>query len=164
MRFLTTVAAIAAIALLGSCDNTLEPNTDVGLRVWADVSPRILSIRDTAATLRIRVYVENGSSQEITVVSGGPPYRFTDNPVKSNGLWGSARIANSNEPLNAGPNVDWWGDSVYTFRPKSRDYNELTVSLKYWRDGGWPLIPGQYTVRAWFNAREGGSAAFVLRP
>ena len=56
-------------------DNTLEPNTDVGLRVWADVSPRILNIRDTAATLIIRVYVENGSSHEITVVSGGPPYR-----------------------------------------------------------------------------------------
>jgi hypothetical protein len=156
---------ISALVCLAACsDNIIGPNTDVGLSVWAEVSPTSVSIRDSTAVLRIRVYVSNTSIVEIRVVSGGPPYRFTADPDRSQGLWGSYRIANDVDPLNAGPSVDWWGDSVYVFTARHTDYNERLVSLSDWKAGGWTLAPGRYRVRSWFNGREGKSATFDLTP
>jgi hypothetical protein len=154
-----------ALAFLGACsDSIVAPNTDIGLSVWAEVSPSTASVSDTAAALRIRLYVSNTSFKEIRVRSGGPPYGFTNDPAMSQGLWGSVRIASDSDALNAGPSVDWWGDSVYVFPPLDREYNERLWTLKEWRSLGWPLVPGRYRVRSWFNAREGRSADFVLTP
>jgi hypothetical protein len=122
MRFAIRLVALAFLSACG--DSIVGPNTDVGLAVWAEVSPSTASISDTAAALRIRVYVSNTSFKEIRVRSGGPPYGFTNDPARSQGLWGSTRIANDSDPLHAGPSVDWWGDSVYVFPPRYREYNE----------------------------------------
>ena len=157
--------ALILMGALAACyDHPLDPNTDVGLRVWVEVSPKIASISDTAANLRIRLFVENRSRNEITVISGGPPYTFTGNPERNSGLFGSIRIANATDSLNAGPSIDWWGQPVYTFRPRSGRYDEATVSLKEWQSYGRPPVVGEYRVRGWFNGREGKSTTFVLKP
>ena len=108
--------------------------------------------------------MQNPSARSIRVVSGGPPYRFTTDPAASRGLWGSVRIANASSALNAGPNVDWWVDSVYVIAAHQTQYNEYAVTLRQWRAGGWALVPGAYRVRGWFNGREGASAALRLLP
>jgi hypothetical protein len=38
------------------------------------------------------------------------------------------------------------------------------VALKDWRAGGWPLEPGEYLIRGWYNGREGQSAHFTIVP
>ncbi len=152
------------LLLVAACGDTLAPNTDVGLRVWADVQPSSVSISNPSASLRIRVYVANPTSHAIQVVSGGPPYVFTGDPSASRGLWGSFRIANNQSPLNAGPNTDWWGQPEYHFAPKSAVYDEKVITLRDWRAGGWDLSPGRFRVRSWFNGREGESDEFVLTP
>lgn len=78
MQLIVLIGMLTAAS--GCGENPLQPNTDVGLRVWAAVSPSSISIRDTTATLRIRVYVANPTSHEITVSTGGPPYVSTTNP------------------------------------------------------------------------------------
>jgi hypothetical protein len=156
---------LVALGLLCACaDNIVGPNTDVGLSVWAEVAPSSLSVSDTAGALRIRVFVGNRTIREIRVISGGPPYVFTDDPAMSKGLWGSIRIANDSDPLHAGPSMDLWGDSLYVFPPLYRVYDEEILTLKEWKTRGWPLTPGRYRVRSWFNAREGKSADFTLTP
>jgi hypothetical protein len=161
--FMRPVLLLSALLCLSSCgDSIMGPNTDVGLSVWVEVTPLVLSVRDSTAVLHMRVYVGNASNHEVRVVSGGPPYVFTADPSRSKGLWGSLRIATNTEPLNAGPNVDWWGDSVYVFPAHHVEYDELTVTLHDWKSRGWAATPGTYTVRGWFNSREGKSAALVL--
>jgi hypothetical protein len=160
----TRLAAVILVWSLAACTDSLAPNTDAGLRVWTSVSPSSASIADTAATLRIRLYVENPSAQEVSVITGGPPYEFTANPVRNSGLFGSIRIANGVDSLSAGPSTDWWGQPVYTFKPRSVTYEEKIVSVKEWRSREQsPLATGEYRVRGWFNGREGESSTFILR-
>jgi len=163
MRF----AYLLAVGFLCSCsDSIIGPNTDVGLSVWTEVSPRILSIRDTTTVLHMRVIVGNKTNHEIRVVSGGPPYVFTfgNEPLPHSGLWGSLRIASETDPLNAGPSVDWWGDSVYVFPAHHVEYNEQAMTLHEWKAGRWSVEVGNYVVRGWFNGREGKSTEFYLVP
>jgi hypothetical protein len=161
MRFKLSLFCLVLAGAV-ACSDAVGPNTDVGLSVWTEVEPSSVSIRDTAAVLRIRVYVANPSFVEIRV-KGGPPYGGGWDPSTSQGLWGSVRIANDSSEFNAGPNVGWWGQPVYIFRPRSRQYSEMLVSLqKDWKAGGWPLVPGRYRARGWMNTREGRSAEFVL--
>lgn len=156
---------LSAVALLCSCgDPIIGPNTDVGLSVWTEVSPPILSIRDTTTVLHMRVFVANTSDHEIKVVSGGPPYVFTNDPLPHSGLWGSLRIAKGSEQLNAGPGTDWWGDSVYLLPPHYHEYNEQAITLREWKARGWHPTPGNYVARGWFNGREGKSKPFYLVP
>ncbi|HUR00719.1 MAG TPA: hypothetical protein VM166_14810 [Gemmatimonadaceae bacterium] len=164
MRFLFLLATVAVLLSCG--DSIVGPNTDVGLSVWTEVSPPILSIRDTTTALHIRVLVGNKTDHEIRVVSGGPPYVFTfgSEPLPHSGLWGSLRIATDSSALNAGPGVDWWGDSVYVFRAHHVAYNEQAITLLQWKAGGWPVKPGNYVARGWFNGREGRSTKFYLVP
>jgi hypothetical protein len=164
MRF-----ALLLCGLVGLCscaDSIIGPNTDVGLSVWAEVSPTFLSIRDTTTVLHMRVFVGNKTNDEIRVVSGGPPYVFTfgNEPAPHSGLWGSLRVARGADLLNAGPAVDWWGDSVYVFAAHHAEYNEQAITLREWKKRGWPLTAGNYTARAWFNGREGKSAPFFFLP
>lgn len=143
----------------------LEPsNTDLGLHVEASVSPRVLSVADTAARLRVRVLVTNPTNRDIVVVTGGPPYTITSDPAESRGLTQSFRIASAHEPLNAGPSVDAWGEPVDTIRARRGEYTEDIVKLSQWRAGGWPMAPGTYRVRSYYNGREGESAVFALTP
>jgi hypothetical protein len=161
----TRFAAAILAASLVACTDAMAPNTDVGLRVWTTVSPSSVSIADTAATLRVRLYVENPSMQEISVITGGPPYKFTGNPIPNSGLFGSIRIASEADSLFAGPSSDWWGQPVYTFKPRSAGYDEMVVSVKEWRSQRqMPLATGKYRVRGWFNGREGASSTFTLQP
>jgi hypothetical protein len=164
MRF---ALPLSAIIFLCSCgDSIIGPNTDVGLSVWTEVSPAFLSIRDTTTVLHMRVFVGNKTNHEIRVVSGGPPYVFTfgNEPLPHSGLWGSLRIARGADLLNAGPGVDWWGDSVYVFPAHYAEYNEQAMTLREWKVRGWPVTVGNYIARGWFNGREGKSAAFFFVP
>ena len=164
MRFLLL---LSALAFLSSCgDSIIGPNTDVGLSVWTQVSPPILSIRDTTTVLHMRVFVGNKTDHEIRVVSGGPPYVFTfgGEPIQHSGLWGSLRIAGDSSSLNAGPGTDWWGDSVYVFPAHHAEYNEQVITLREWKARGWPATAGNYVARGWFNGREGKSAPFYFVP
>jgi hypothetical protein len=158
---------LSATVFLCSCaDSIIGPNTDVGLSVWTKVSPSIMSIRDTTTVIHFRVYVGNKTGQEIRVVSGGPPYVFTfgSEPLQHSGLWGSLRIASASDSLNAGPGVDWWGDSVYVFAPHYSVYDEQTITLHEWKARGWPVTVGNYVARGWFNGREGKSDPFYFVP
>lgn len=162
MRF--SPIGIAAIGVVLSCEAPVapQPNTTIGLRVWAAVAPARLSIRDSTASLQIRVYVENPTGDTLRVRSGGPPYTFTPDPAQSQGLEQSFRIASTTNPLNAGPGADYWGDSVYVFPPHKVEYTEAVVSIRNWRAGGWSLSPGSLRVRSWFNGQEGSSAHLQL--
>lgn len=149
-----------------SCESPVAPeaNTPIGLRVWAQVIPTRLSIADSTATLRIRVYVQNAAGDSLRLMSGAPPFVFTLDPAKSRGLAESFRIASATDSLNAGPNTDYWGDSVYVFAPHEADYTETVIDWNDWRAGGWKLGPGVFRVRSYFNGREGSSASFTLVP
>jgi hypothetical protein len=132
-------------------------------KVTPTIHPTSVSIGDSSAALRIRVYVENPSLHVIRVVTGGQVVS-TGDPSATCGLWGSFRIANDRSPLNAGPDTDWWGQPDYVFAPARAVYDESVVTLREWVAGGWDLSPGRYRVRSWFNGREGESAEFVLTP
>jgi hypothetical protein len=164
MRFALPLSAIVCLCSCG--DSIIGPNTDVGLSVWTEVSPTFLSIRDTTTVLHMRVFVGNKTNHEIRVVSGGPPYVFTfgNEPLPHSGLWGSLRIARGADLLNAGPGVDWWGDSVYVFPAHHAEYNEQAMTLREWKARGWPVTAGNYIARGWFNGREGKSALFFFVP
>jgi len=36
--------------------------------------------------------------------------------------------------------------------------------LRDWAEGGWPLEPGTYRVRVWFNGHEGAGTELRLVP
>jgi hypothetical protein len=160
-----TILTVGAMLTLTSCvDRISAPNTDVGLTVWATAAPAMLSARDTSIPIHLRVYVGNPSSDEVSVPSGGPPYHFTRDPAPNSGLWGSLRIGTDAEPLNAGPNIDWWGQSVYTFAPRSITFDENVITLAEWKRRGWSTAPGRYRVRGWFNGREGKEGMLIITP
>lgn len=151
-------------SVAGCADDPLAPNTDVGLTVWAEVSPSTLSIRDSLMPILIRVNVRNPSLATLRIQSGGPPYVFTRDPVETRGLWASFRIDCDAKPLNCGPNTDWWGSPEYVLAPRTTYISEKTMTLQQWRTGGWLAVVGEYRVRAWFNGREGWNATLVLLP
>ena len=150
------IAIIASIiVVLGCGENPMEPNTDIGFRVWADVAPRSVSLRDTTIALRIRVYVANPTNHEIRVMTAS-------DPSKSVGLWGRYRIMDPSGAMRGGPATDWFGQSEYVIGPRKSDYLESFVPLKAWIKGD--LKVGTYTIRAWFNTREGESVRFTVTP
>lgn len=110
------------------------------------------------------MYVENPAAESLRITSGGPPYVFTVDPARSQGLEESFRIASTVDSLQAGPGTDYWGHPVYIFAPHDVEFTEAVVSLRDWRTGGWPLAPGTMRVRSYFNGREGTSAMFVFTP
>lgn len=160
---------LTAVLVLESCATPSEPvelpaNTSLGLRVWATVTPQVVRLRDSAAVLHIRVRVRNPADSVLRIVSGGPPYLFTSDPADGFGMREAYRIGSAASPLGAGPGADYWGDSVYVFDPRSSSVVEIVLPLRSWRAGGWPVTPGEYRVRSYFNGREGESATFTLVP
>lgn len=159
---------LLACTLLAACDSPTgplaRPNTDVGLAVWADVQPALVSIRDPSAAIRIRIFARNPSGDTLRIRSGGPPYVFTSDPTKSRGLEESFRIAKGTDSLHAGPSIDYWGNSEYVFAPRKTEHTEEIITLRSWRQERWPLSPGTYQVRSYYNGREGRPARFIVRP
>ena len=108
--------------------------------------------------------VANPSEHDIIIETGGPPFHITGDPTQSGGLFTSIRIANDEDPLNAGPGIDSWGGSRDTFpagRAKAGDY---TLRIRDWKAGWSSVKPGLYRVRGYYNGREGTSAEFILKP
>jgi hypothetical protein len=161
----TSGILMAAIAL--SCAEPsapTQPNTDVGLRVWAELSPSRISLRDSNATVQVRVIAQNPGRDTIRL-PGGPPYVFVSgDPAQSRGLEHSYRIARDTNQFNAGPGVDYWGQPEYAFAPGAIQRSDGAVSIRVWRDGGWPLTVGTYRVRSYFNGHEGASATLTVAP
>ncbi|MFN2569050.1 MAG: hypothetical protein ABR564_05550 [Candidatus Dormibacteria bacterium] len=157
-----TLLLVAGLAV--ACDSMGPSNIDLGLRVEASVTPRVLSLRDTSAVLHIRVSVSNSSEHDVIVVTGGPPYRIAGDPTESQGLSQSFRIASQTEALNAGPSVDWWGSPVDTIRTRHRFVADQAITLQDWQAGGWTVQPGEYRVRGYYNGREGAAAPFSVVP
>ena len=152
------------LPLLLGCTSLEPSNTDLGLHVEAGVSPRVLSLSDSTAELEIVVMVTNPSDEDIIIVTGGPPYTITGDPEESRGLTQSFRISSLDQPLNAGPSVDAWGQPVDTIRARQGEYLKHVVKLSHWKHG-WPSVaPGNYRVRSYYNGREGESAHFTLTP
>jgi hypothetical protein len=150
--------------LLVGCDSMGPSNIELGLRVEASVTPRVVSLRDSTAVLHFRVSVSNSSEQDVIVVTGGPPYRITGDPTESQGLSQSLRIASSTDSLNAGPSVDWWGSPVDTIRSRHRFVADKEITVQQWRAGGYTVQPGEYRVRGYYNGREGVAAPFSIVP
>lgn len=149
--------------MLASCN--MEPsNIEFGLRVDGEVEPRQVRISDPAAALHIRVVVSNPTDDSIFVVTGAPPYSFTGDPAVSQGLSHAFRIASATNPLHGGPSGDWWGSQIDTVPPHWGSYAETTLTLTDWRELGYPLEPGEYRLRTYYNGREGEPVPFTLRP
>lgn len=162
---LTWLLSGALCATAVSCNDPsaprLEPNTPAGLRVWVEVTPRRLSMSDPGATARVRIVALNPGPDTIRL-AGGPPYVFAPDPVDSRSLEQSLRIGRDANTINAGPGVDYWGQLEYVFPPAARDVAEYTLSLKAWVEGGWPLAPGVYRMRGYFNGMEGAEAELTI--
>lgn len=154
---------VALVAGAGCTDWMTTPNTDVGIVVWVSVTPAAIRLTDTAQIV-VRLRALNPSDREIRIRSGGPPYVFANDPTRSRGLWGSVRFATDDSPFNAGPSVDYWGDSVFVFGPHSYGHNERRYRLRDWTAGGWTVRPGQLRIRGWFNGHEGRSATLTILP
>ena len=158
----------AAGAIVGAavwaCADAVSPNTSLGLRVWAEVAPETVHVGDTSGLFVIRVVVSNPTSHLIRVKSGAPPFVFTADPAQSRGMEEQFRIACSRSTFACGPGSDYYGDSVYVFPPLDWYFAQDSVRLKSWTKGGYPLTPGTYTVRSWFNGHEGMSATLTLVP
>jgi hypothetical protein len=152
-----------AVILLLGCSGFEPSNTDLGLHVEARVSPRIVSLSDPAAQLRILVLVTNSTGRDIIVTTGGPPFSITSDPADSKGLTQSFRIATDDDPINAGPSVDAWGEPLDTIRAQHGEYLEHVILVSEWK-AGWTVEPGNFRVRSWYNGREGESAPFTVAP
>lgn len=155
----TSGILVAAIAMgCGAPSAPMRANTDAGLRVWAELQPSRISLRDSNATIRVLVIAQNPGRDTIRL-PGGPPYVFVaGDPTRSRGLEHSYRIARDTNRFNAGPGVDYWGQPEYVFTPSAMKRSEGAVSIRVWRNGGWPLTVGSYRVRSYFNGQEGASA------
>jgi hypothetical protein len=73
-------------------------------------------------------------------------------------------MASATDSLNAGPYRDYWGLPVYEFGPRESRYTETLLRARDWLAGGWTLVPGTLTVRAYFNGKEGSSAPLHIVP
>ena len=163
-KSLFLLAAATALACVHIIDPREAANTDVGLQVWAQVSPQTLSITDTVSRLRIRVSAKNPGRDTIRVVNGGLPCSVPLDPVGGQGLEHSMRIADDNHDLNAGPGADVCGTALLIFPPRHTRSIDFYVTIKGWKAGSWPLVAQPYRVRSYFAGYEGYSAAFTLVP
>lgn len=152
--------AVIAVSC-GAPSAILQPNTESQLRVWAELNPTRISLRDSNATVRVRVIAQNPGRDTIRL-PGGPPYVFVGDPTQSRALEHSYRIARDTNQFNAGPGVDYWGQREYVFPPGAMKRSEGVVSIRAWRTGGWPLAVGTYRVRSYFNGQEGASATLTV--
>lgn len=160
----TVIAAAASVACVRFLDPRQAANTDIGLQVWAQVTPIELSVRDTVTRVRVRVVAKNPGRDTIIVNNGGPPCTTPIDPAEGRYLMHSMRIADDNSDLDAGPHGDQCGQSLLTFPPRRSRSVDFIVTVKNWQAGGWPLTPQRYRVRSYFAGYEGYSAVLTLQP
>jgi hypothetical protein len=161
-RFRWIATALTAVAV--GCADVAAPNTESGLRVWADASPSLLHLSDNAAVVRIRIYAANPNSRELRIRSGGPPYIAAGDPIHGQGFAEEYRLEHGDNPFTAGPTIDWGWDTVYVFPARSEQHDETILPLRTWNAGGVPPDTGTYTVRSYFNQHEGAPAQFRIVP
>src|SRR5689334_17038106 len=106
----------AVVASLVACVHLIDPrtasNTDIGLQVFAQVTPTTLSVEDTVTRLRIRISAKNPGQDTIVVDNGGPTCDVRPDPVDGSGLLQSMRIADDTHQMGAGPGGDLCGNSI----------------------------------------------------
>jgi len=165
MRVIRWTSAMVALSVVAAgCSELVAPNTDLGLSVWADVSPAVVHLSDTSATVRIRVYAVNFSRTPVRIQSGGPPYVSAADPSRGRGFAEAYRVAHGADSLTAGPTKNWGMDTVYVFGGRAREYVETVIPLRQWRANGALPDTGTYKVRSYFNQREGSPARFRIVP
>ena len=155
---------VAFLAVAASCNEALAPNTSIGIRVWAEASPAVVHLSDTAAAVHIRIFAENPTGAVIRLRSGGPPYVSTLDPSRGRGFAEEYRLALGDNAFNAGPVTDWGWDTVYVFSPHSREYAEAAIQVRSWNPNGVPPDTGTYVVRSYYNQHEGTSTQFRIVP
>jgi len=150
------------IALL-ACGSVLEPNTDLGLRVYATVSVPRLSRSNPADSLRIRVLVSNPSNYDLTFSTGSPLELLK--PLPGKGTTEAYRIANAEDSVNAGPAADAWNGASITI-PAHTTYHKDFDAIPRMSDWlmGWAVPLGIYRVRSFFLGREGAVTTFEVVP
>lgn len=149
------------VLMIAACTDALGPNTESGLAIWATVSPSVVSIADTSASLHITVNEWNPTWHTI-VLPGGPPYVFTGDPKNSHGIEESIRFADSAGAF-VGPGVDFWGQHEYPFEARTVKGTSYDMPLKDWFRVS-PPHPGTFYVRGYFNGQEGKRASFRIAP
>ena len=165
MHLIRRTSAFVVLSAVGvGCSELVAPNTDLGLSVWADVSPAVVHLSDTAAAVRIRVHAANFGRTPLRIQSGGPPHVAAADPTRGRGFAEEYRLAHGGDSLTAGPTKDWGWDTVYVFGGRSQEYVETAIPLRQWSAHGVLPDTGTYTVRSYFNQREGASAQFRIVP
>jgi hypothetical protein len=169
MRPVVRWAGVAAgVAALSACVHLIDPrgaaNTDIGLLVWAQVSPVTLSVSDTVTRIRVRINAKNPGQDTIRVDNGGPACDQQPDPVDGRGLLHSMRIGDDDHALDAGPGGDICGTTILTFVPKKTRSWDFYVTVNSWKASGRPLKIQEYRVRSFFAGYEGYSALFNLVP
>lgn len=159
---------MVGLPALGACVHLIDPrqaaNTDIGLQVWAQVTPTVFSISDTVSRIRIRINAQNPGQDTVVVENGGPTCDQRLDPVDGRGLLHSMRIADDTRALNAGPGADICGTTLLIFPPRKMRSWDFFVSVKAWQAGGFPLVTQEYRARSYFAGYEGYSALFRLVP
>jgi hypothetical protein len=158
------IALTAATACVQLIDPKSAANTDIGLQVWAQVTPVEFSVQDTVSRIRIRISAKNPGTDTIRIENGGPACDQTTDPVDARGLLHSMRIADDARPLEAGPGGDVCGTSFLVFGPKRTRSWDFFVTIPAWRAAGYPVVAQEYRVRSYFAGYEGYSALFKLIP
>ena len=136
--------AAAACAVLTACVHLIDPreaaNTDIGLQVWAQVTPTEFSVSDTISRIRIRINAKNPGQDTIDVDNGGPTCDVQPDPATGRGLLQSMRIADDTHQMDAGPGADICGTTTLRFVPKKTRSWDFYVSMKQWRASGRPPL------------------------
>ena len=160
-------AALLAAALGVACVHLIDPretaNTDIGLQVWAVVTPIEISLSDTVTSIRVRINAKNPGRDTITVNNGGPPCSITPDPAEGRYLMHSLRVASDANELDAGPRGDFCGATLLKFPPRRTRSVDFRFTMKTWRNG-WTVGAQQYRLRSYFAGYEGYSGVITVTP
>jgi hypothetical protein len=150
-----------AAALLAQCSWSPEPNTDLGLRVYAAVQPRTVAIGDTSGVVRVLVMRANTGDTMIVNLRDSTPDRLAQ-PDWFPGK-GIEVVIVTDTAAGFGPNVFTFGGSIDTVPPGvSGQYHDFP--LRDWANDGFALEPGTYEVRVWYAGYDGHPATLTLTP
>jgi hypothetical protein len=147
-----------------ACSSPLEPNTDLGLRVYASVSVARVSRSDLSATFTVDICAVNSAHRAVIVSLGAPSNGTLETPRPGDGTLHAYRIANTADELDAGPAASSWRGSVDTIPARTRSCQHFRpVEMSNWREG-WDVPPGEYAIRSFYNGREGAAAHLLVDP
>lgn len=156
-----------AAAHLVACVHLIDPresaNTEIGLQVWAQVTPIEISLRDTVTSIRVRINAKNPGRDTIIVNNGGPPCSIPLDPAQGRYLMHSYRVASELNELDAGPRGDLCGQTLLKFAPRRTRSVDFRFTMKQWR-GGWTVGTQQFRVRSYFAGYEGYGGVITVKP